>query len=174
MNVQTQIDNLIVNLQHLKTSIATLDGSDSTGFIKEFENSLAQLEQDFSPSKGPQRSTESPAAAQPIAVVQTDPVPEWFDLNNPKRPSSMQLMEIMTGKSREEIFQLDNFKAISREASDLLYGVLGSKADLRDWAQIMTSGSIVAEIKNQNAKLLNPMVDIKNTFSNMGTHFYLR
>ena len=53
MNVQTQIDNLIVNLQHLKTSIATLDGSDSTGFIKEFENSLAQLEQDFSLAKVP-------------------------------------------------------------------------------------------------------------------------
>ena len=51
-----------------------------------------------------------------------------------------------------------------------MYGVL-SKADLRDWAQIMTSGSIVAEIKNQNAKLLNPMVDIKNTFSNMGDPF---
>ena len=96
-----------------------------------------------------------------------DPTPHWFNSSEPKAPSSMQLMEIMTGKSSSEVFQLPNFKEVNSTANELIYGVIGAK-DLRDWNKILTSGDIVETLRMENAKLLQPQVSIQTTFSNSG------
>ena len=71
----------------------------------------------------------------------TDNIPAWvdpdysYDLANPRKPNMREMMEMIAGKTVEEIYASpEDYSDISRMASDLLYGSVGSNGnDVRDW-----------------------------------------
>jgi len=57
---------------------------------------------------------------------------------NPRKPNMREMMEALAGKSVEEIYDSgEDYSALTRKASDLLYGVVGSNEETRNWDVIM-------------------------------------
>ena len=75
-------------------------------------------------------------------------VPDWVDPDygynpdNPRKPNMRELMEAISGRTVEELYADpdSNWQDISRQASDMLYGVVGSNQDTRNWNAIMDAG----------------------------------
>jgi hypothetical protein len=59
-------------------------------------------------------------------------------------------------------------KEISRQASEMLYGVVGANEDTRDWPSIMNSSDILTEAREQTGVMYEPKVDIQSNFNNDG------
>ena len=73
----------------------------------------------------------------------TDNIPAWvdpdfsYDPANPRKPNMREMMEAIAGKTVEEIYASgEDYTNITRMASDLIYGVVGSNADTRDFIAI--------------------------------------
>ena len=73
----------------------------------------------------------------------TDNIPAWvdpdfsYDPANPRKPNMREMMEAIAGKTVEEIYASgEDYTNITRMASDLIYGVVGSNADTRDFVAI--------------------------------------
>ena len=101
---------------------------------------------------------------------QLDPnIPSWvdddyyFDPQNPRKPNMRELMEHLAGKSVEEIYEDPNIdlSALSKQASDILYGVVGKVEDTRDWDQIMGSNDFVGAALLETALLHEPSIDVE-------------
>jgi len=101
---------------------------------------------------------------------QVDPnIPSWvdgdyyFDPQNPRKPNMRELMEHLAGKSVEEIYEDPNIdlSVLSKQASDILYGVVGKVKDTRDWGQIMDSNDIVGAALLETALLHEPAIDLE-------------
>jgi len=165
MQVQTQIDRLIENLEALKVSLSQPSASQSNTFAQNLDSAMADIEKISETVVGNQNAFSPDMGAQ---VIVQDAIPAWFDPSNPKKPSTMQLMEIMTGQEPSEIFEREDFKKLSHEASDMLYGAIGSNVDKRDWGSIMTSGSIINALRTANSELLSPSVTVESIFSSNG------
>ena len=165
MQVQTQIDRLIENLEALKVSLSQPSASQSNTFAQNLDSAMADIEKISETVAGNQNAFSPDMGAQ---VIVQDAIPGWFDPSNPKKPSTMQLMEIMTGQEPSEIFDREDFKKLSHEASDMLYGAIGSNVDKRDWGSIMTSGSIISALRAANSELLSPSVSVESIFSSKG------
>ena len=83
------------------------------------------------------------------ANTESNGVPAWvdpdyaYDVNNPRKPNMREMMELIAGRSVEELYAdpNSNWQAISRQASDLIYGVVGSNADTRDWQAITAAAT---------------------------------
>jgi len=75
-------------------------------------------------------------------------VPAWvdpdygYDVNNPRKPNMREMMEALSGRTVEELYADpdSNWQDISRKASDILYGVVGSNQDTRNFNAIMDAG----------------------------------
>jgi len=171
MLVENQIDQLIFQLQNLRQSLSNASSQPveiADDFNDIFENAVSILDK-VAQDPQPEEEIQTTLLNKSVDTQRTvDPTPHWFNSNQPKAPSSMQLMEIMTGKPPSEIFQLPNFKEVNSIANDLIYGVIGDKPDLRDWNKILTSGDIVETLRVENAKLLQPQISIQTNFSNNG------
>jgi hypothetical protein len=70
-------------------------------------------------------------------------IPAWvdpdygYDPANPRKPNMREMMEAIAGKTVEEIYASgEDYSNISRMASDLIYGVVGSNEDTRDFVAI--------------------------------------
>lgn len=57
-----------------------------------------------------------------------------------------------------------NWQTVSKQASDILYGALGSTKDARDWDEIMFSQDIVSAASDQTTKLHEPYIDIQSKY----------
>jgi len=75
-------------------------------------------------------------------------VPAWvdpdygYDVNNPRKPNMREMMEMIAGKSVEEIYASgEDYSDITRLASDLLYGSVGSNQDTRDFVAITNAAT---------------------------------
>mgnify|MGYP003112478154 CR=1 FL=1 len=73
----------------------------------------------------------------------TNNIPAWvdpdysYDPANPRKPNMREMMELIAGKTVEEIYASgEDYSDISRMASDLIYGVVGSNEDTRDFVAI--------------------------------------
>ena len=74
-----------------------------------------------------------------------------------------ELMEHLAGKSVEEIYEDPNIdlSALSKQASDILYGVVGKVEDTRNWGQIMDSNDLVGAALLETALLHGPSIDVE-------------
>ena len=103
-------------------------------------------------------------------------IPGWvnpnfdYDPENPRKPNLRELMEAMSGKSVEDLYAEPdkNWQKISRQASEMLYGVVGANEDSRDWPSIMNSNNILTETRKQTGAMYEPKVDIQSNFNNDG------
>ena len=78
----------------------------------------------------------------------TDNIPAWvdpdysYDPANPRKPNMREMMEMIAGKTVEEIYASgEDYSDISRMASDLLYGSVGSNTDTRDFVAITNAAT---------------------------------
>ena len=78
-------------------------------------------------------------------------VPDWvdpeygYDVNNPRKPNMRELTEILAGMPVEELYatmDVSEWSKITGQASQMLYGVVGSNTDTRDWNKIMDAGKV--------------------------------
>jgi len=76
-------------------------------------------------------------------------VPAWvdpdygYDVNNPRKPNMRELTEALAGMSVEEMYSTmpsSEWSKITNKASNMLYGVVGSNEDTRNWNAIMDAG----------------------------------
>ncbi len=85
--------------------------------------------------------------------VSTNTIPAWVDPaygynpNNPRKPNSAELTAAIAGinPSENPDYRLDpRFQEVSSKniGSNLLYGVVGSNTDTRDWNAIMEAGKV--------------------------------
>ena len=79
----------------------------------------------------------------------------------------------MDAMSRNDVEPLyaqsdDKWQKISRQASDLLYGVVGASEDTRDWLAIMSSKDIITKAREQTRVMHEPEVDIQSNFNDDG------
>ena len=159
MQISNKIDQLITDLKNLKPNLIN-DTVDN----KEKFNSLlkAAIETDY---LGEKKSLEHYIEPEKKVSKKT---PSWvgsnyyYDPENPRKPNMYELMMAISGKKPEELYaeSNSNWRKISSQASEILYGVVGSNADTRDWSSIMSSDNVVKAAQVQTGKMYEPMVDI--------------
>ena len=78
------------------------------------------------------------------------------------KPNLRELMESVTGRTMDELYAdpNSNWKKISKDASEILYGVVGSNNDTRDWESIMSSENIFDTARSETEKMYGLKVDI--------------
>jgi|9_EtaG_2_1085328.scaffolds.fasta_scaffold02693_5 hypothetical protein len=78
-------------------------------------------------------------------------IPDWvdpdygYDPANPRKPNMRELTEILAGMSVEEMYStmdVSEWSKITGQASQMLYGVVGSSTDTRNWNNIMEAGKV--------------------------------
>ena len=82
-------------------------------------------------------------------MAEDNNIPAWVDPDygynpaNPRKPNMREMMEMMAGKSVEDVYAsgIENYRDLSRIASDLLYGSVGSNEDTRDFVAITNAAT---------------------------------
>ena len=81
-------------------------------------------------------------------MAEENNIPAWvdpdygYDPANPRKPNMREMMELIAGKSLEELYSSgEDWSGISRQASDLLYGSVGSNQDTRDFTAITAAAT---------------------------------
>ena len=167
MQVAGKIDNLITELTKLRPTLSDDQKSNESRFSDLLTASL----------KNDDRTTETEIdATLPSSAKLENEIPGWvdqdygYDPNNPRKPNMRELMEAMSGKNVEDLYQdpKENWKKISRQASEILYGVVGANEDTRDWSSIMNSSDILTNAREQTGLMYDPKVDIQSNFNDEG------
>jgi len=91
-------------------------------------------------------------------VVDGIEVPDWVDndylssyvssakTGNPRKPNNREMTEMVAGVPIEQLYgtmETSEWTKYTRISSDLLYGVVGSNTDTRNWEAIMASDDVV-------------------------------
>jgi hypothetical protein len=167
MQVISNIDHLITELTRLKPQLS----DDSQSNEKRFNDLLkASIETDHTVAD---EEVEAPFSTNAKTV---DIIPSWvdpdyvYDPQNPRKPNMRELMEAMSGKSVEDLYAEPdkNWQKINRQASEMLYGVVGANEDSRDWPSIMNSSNILKEAQKRTGVMYEPTVDIQSNFNSDG------
>lgn len=149
MDVTTSVDRLISSLQTFKSAIPSLErGEVASEFDALFAEASAKLDQLASGSDlgAALEDLGIAPAAEPNALVFAQLMSQdWLTDRQSDaisaRPNMREFME-STGVS-------------ASDASELLYGVIGSNADLRDWSKIMASDNPVDAARAATGQLYN-------------------
>ena len=160
MQVAGQIDKLIETLSQLKPDLSRNRNENTRNFV-------SALQEAINYSSGNSLISENQSLSnQKIS----DEVPSWvdpdytYDPDNPRKPNMRELMETISGKKVEELYANSNesLKKMKRNISEILYGVLGSNDDTRDWSSIMSSNDILKSARKETGKMYQPTVDIQS------------
>ena len=163
MQIINRIDELIVKLSELKPRLV----DDPLGIEKKFNGLLkSAMDGDFV-------STQKVSANGLYSESKnSNEIPNWvnsdydYDPENPRKPNMRELMEAMSGKTVNTLYAEDHeiWKKISSKASEILYGVVGSNEDTRDWSKIMESENILKAAQEHTGRMYEPKVDIVSQF----------
>jgi hypothetical protein len=76
------------------------------------------------------------------------------------------LVEALSGNKVEDLYSdpSSNSWAFTKQATHMLYGVLGGVTDTRDWNKIMSSPDIASTASDQTAELHEPYIDIQSKY----------
>ena len=81
-------------------------------------------------------------------MAEENNIPAWvdpdygYDPANPRKPNMREMMELIAGKPLEELYSSgEDWSGISKQASDLLYGSVGSNQDTRDFTAITAAAT---------------------------------
>jgi hypothetical protein len=167
MQVISKIDHLITELTKLKPMLS----DDSPSNEKRFNDLLtASIATDPTVHDEKMEVTFS-TNAKPVNIIPNWVDPDYgYDPQNPRKPNMRELMEAMSGKNVEDLYTEpeETQKKISRQASEMLYGVVGANEDTRDWPSIMNSGDILTEARKQTGAMYKPEVGIQSYFNDGG------
>ena len=150
MQVADKIEELVTNLSSLKPKLI----SDEKKNDEEFKLLLEKAISD---------SSESISA---INFKSNNDV----NLNTNKKPKMKVFMEKIAGCSLEKLYNdpTKDWRQVSAQASELLYGVLGHNNDTRDWALIMQSDDVINAARSETKKMLEPTIDIEKEIDTTG------
>jgi len=93
-------------------------------------------------------------------------IPDWvdpaygYDPANPRKPNMREMMKAISGSTPEELYangNSENVQSIIQQASELLYGVVGSNQDTRDFSNI-SSSNMVKDTLIATEKMYQPSV----------------
>ena len=163
MQIIHKIDKLISQLTDLKPEMS----DDLSTNEKKFNDLLKSAVETSYEITG---SVSEPDSSPEASV--SNGTPNWVDQNydyyieSPRKPNMRELMEAISGKSVDELYleSEESWQKISDQASEMLYGVIGSNLDTRDWTSIMSSDDILKAAKDQTAIMYGPAVDILSNF----------
>jgi len=162
MTTIAQIDQLITNLQGMKASFTqSSTASDSGGFDSVFASALSDAEAaiDEGAPVIPAGGSASLVAAQTSSFDTyraMDLLTDNVDTSRATRPNMLEFMNA-TG-------------ADVTDSSELLYGVVGSNADYRDWSAIMATDNPVDAARAATAQLYGSDLDYQmRTDASYGT-----
>lgn len=163
MQIINRIDQLISKLSELKPSLI----DDPLGNEKKFNSLLkSAMDNDFV-------STEKIAESGLYSEKKnSNEIPNWvnsdyyYNSENPRKPNMRELMEAMSGKTVKALYAEsdESWKEISSKASEILYGVVGSNEDTRNWSKIMESENIFKTAQEHTGRMYEPKVDIVSHF----------
>lgn len=168
MQIVNKIDHLITKLTELKPALSDDPSSNEKRFNELLRTSIA---------------TNYAVADEAINTnlsqnVKTESgMPSWVDPNyhydprNPRKPNMRELIQAMSGRDVEDLYAGtdESWQKISRQASNILYGVVGSSEDTRDWLTIMNSEDVLAKAREQTRVMYEPEVDVQSNFNDDGT-----
>jgi hypothetical protein len=167
MQVISKIDHLITELTKLKPMLS----DDSPSNEKRFNDLLtASIATDPTVHDEKMEVTFS-TNAKPVNIIPNWVDPDYgYDPQNPRKPNMRELMEAISGKNVEDLYAdpNENWQKISRQASEMLYGVVGANEDSRDWPSIMNSSNILSEARKQTGAMYNPEVSIQSYYNDDG------
>ena len=148
MNVTSQIDILINKLENVKPKLSSDRNLNQIKF-----NNILTSALNYSNAKS------SDTSKDPLSWVDEN---YEFDPDNIRKPNVRELMEALSGRTVEELYSdpSSKWQDISSRATELLYGVVGSNKDNRDWAAIMSSHNVLRAARIETGKFHNPVVDI--------------
>ena len=103
-------------------------------------------------------------------------VPDWVDEDSregyiqsirnrgvPRKPNMREIMQKIGGKSIEEQMAEGTYNDIAKQASELLYGVVGANEDTRDFNKLMEADDFVTAVRQATAQMYNdPQVTAEN------------
>ena len=159
MELSTRIDQVMASLEALKIRAVDAPAEAKSQFASILVTALDSNHDNL-----------AIAAAEPtkIHVETAYQIPNWvnptvsYDPTNPRKPNMRELMEALSGRSVEALYAdpSSNWQDTSRLASELLYGVVGSNEDNRDWSAIMGSSDIVKAARQATGEMYAPVVDL--------------
>ncbi|ARU01716.1 hypothetical protein [Yoonia vestfoldensis] len=149
MDIAASVDRLISTLETFKASTPTVPNSQQRSeFDALFSDALSKLDQ---PNVVPVAVNaadidNAPVTFQPNAVsFAAFQAADWLvDSQSDATAARPNMKEFM-----------DATGASAANASELLYGVIGSNADLRDWSKIMSSGNPIDAARAATRQLYN-------------------
>ena len=167
MQVAGQIDKLIETLNQLKPELSANRNSNTRNFISALQKAINYSSGDSFISEDLSLSNQKISGEVPSWVD-----PDYaYDPKNPRKPNMRELMETVSGKKIEELYADpdESWKKLKRNISEILYGVLMSNNDTRDWSSIMNSKSILKSAREETGKMYEPTVDIQSVVNSNGT-----
>lgn len=149
MDVTANVDHLISRLQIFKSAIPSMEPAEvASEFDALFADAAIKLDRPVSDTDfaAPPEDIGMAPAAEPSALVFAELMTQsWLTDRQSDaisaRPNMLEFMEA-TGVS-------------ASDASELLYGVIGSNADLRDWSKIMASDNPLDAARAATSQLYN-------------------
>jgi len=167
MELSARIDRVMAPLEALKVQAADAPAEANSQFASILETAL---DSDL---------TTTPVAAADATKVKAEAAPQipgWvdpdygYDPANPTKPNMRELLEALSGRSVEALYAdaNSNWQDTSRRASELLYGVVGSNEDTRDWNAIMGSSDIVRAARQATGDMYAPVIDILSITNDAG------
>lgn len=149
MDIAASVDRLISSLETFKASATTMPSNQQrTEFDALFSDALAKLDQ---PNVVPVAVNAADVDQTPATISLTATsfaqfqTADWLvDSQSDATAARPNMKEFM-----------DATGATAANASELLYGVIGSNADLRDWSKIMASGNPIDAARAATGQLYN-------------------
>jgi hypothetical protein len=167
MQIINKIDHLITKLSELKPALSDDPLSNEKKFNAVLNSNILT---------GDTLADKAVTAGLSKNTKLENEIPSWvdpdygYDPQNPRKPNMRELMEAMSGRDLEDLYtETDkNWQEISHQASDILYGVVGTNEDTRDWLSIMASENILTATREQTRIMYGPEVDIKSNIDDHG------
>ena len=144
MTTIAQMDQLITSLQNIRATLAEDNSKNNTGdFGAMFDTALSNAFEEPTPQMN----------VNAAAMVNDSPTQSFDDF------MAMNLLGTNLDTSRAARPNMREFMdatgASSQDASELLYGVIGSNGDYRDWGAIMASDNPIDAARAATGQLYN-------------------
>lgn len=162
MQIVSQIDRLITKLNELKPDLSSNTFENQQMFDSILKDSISSTAM----------QNEKEVLKSKTVEITRQTVPSWvdpnysYDLDNPRKPYFREMVNAISGSSVEELQSRspEERTYFTNLASDLLYGVVGSNKDTRDWSKIMSSQNTLNTAREETGKMYEPKIEIVSEF----------
>lgn len=147
MTIEAAIDRVIQNLEIVRSKAQDFDRIKPVAdFGSLFDFASARIVATQNPNR-------TIGADADIASLESEAPPKFADLKFQNLLASSQTEAVRSRPNMMDFMHATG--ASAADASELLYGVIGSNADLRDWAGIMASGNPIDAARAATRQMYN-------------------